>query len=292
MGWREAWVGVTLAFGLAGPALAQATVADRLMALQATLLDPAQQFSIGATLEQLDKLQGETTADTVERGRAEYLRGLVLWKAERYDEAMRQGQAALTIDGAHPFLTASERLYLNYNLGQMAEDAEEYGVAIEAYRRALALVGADPAVDAAQRFGVQESLAFCLHEAGRFEEARRLNEATLEGETKLAGPDSIKLAVVLNNLAQNQYSLKDTVAARSTLDRLLMIATRAKDGARVDSTLFQLGVLAFEGGQVDEARRLMTRRLRLAQASHDQRRVTKAGDDLEALEQKVRQAAK
>ena len=290
-GWGGAWAAVVLGLGLAGPALAQASVGERLTGLQARLLDPAQQFSISATLEQLDAMQAETAPGTVERGRAEYLRGLVLWKAERFEEAMQQDQAALAIDGVQPFLTGSERLHLNYNLGQMAEDAEQYGVAIDAYQRALALVGADPDVDAAQRLGVQESLAFCLHEAGRFEEARRLNQGTLEAEAKLAGPESIKLAVVLNNLAQNQHALKDAAGARTTLDRLLQIATRAKDGARVDTALFQLGVRAFEGGQMDEARRLLARRLQLAQASRDTRRVAKAQADLDVLEEKLRQAA-
>ena len=288
-GWLAAGMMVA---ALARPALADGTVGDKLAALQATLLDPQQQFSISATLAQLDVLQADTAPDTAERGRAEYLRGLVLWKAGRFDEAMKEDQAALAADGAHPFLSGSERLYLHYNLGQMAEDAEQYGLAIDAYQKTLGLVDADPAVAETPRLGVQESLAFCLHEAGRVGEARQLNEATLAAEAKLVGPDSIKLAVVLNNLAQNQYELKDTAGARATLERLLSIATRAKDGARVDNTLFQLGVLAFEGGQVDEARSLMTRRLQLAQAAHDRRRAAKAQEDLDVLEQKVREAAK
>lgn len=290
LGWIGAGV-IVMAGVLAGPARAEG-VGERLLALQATLLDPAQQFSVGSVLTQLDALQADTAPDTAERGRAEYLRGLVLWKAERFQEAIEQDRAALLVDGEHPFLTGSERLHLNFNLAQMEEEAEEYGPAAEAYRRALGLVGADPAVDEAQRLSLQEALAFCLHEAGQPGEARQLNEATLAAEAKLAGPDSIKLAVVLNNLAQNQYELKDLGGARATLQRLLAIATRAKDGARTDSALFQLSVLAFETGQVSEARDLMTRRVQLAQAAHDRRRAAKAQGDLDVLEQKVRQVAK
>ncbi len=270
----------------------QSTVSARLAALQDKLQDPALRFSVSATLAQLDGLEPDAAPGSAERGRLEFLRGFVLQKAERFDEAVQHDQSAVQIDAAHPFLTQSERLHVHYDMASMAEDAEEYDRAIDEYRRALALVDADPDVTPAQRFGMQEKLGFCLHEAEQYTEARSLNEATLAGEAKLAGADSPKLATVLNNLAQNQYQLKDLAGAQATLERLLAIATKAKDEPHMDSALFQLGVLAFETGRPDEARDRMTRRVQLAQAAHDPRRLAKAQGDLVILEDKLKEASR
>ena len=46
----------------------------------------------------------------------------MLWKAERFQEAIEQDRAALLVDGEHPFLTGSERFHLNFNLAQMEEE--------------------------------------------------------------------------------------------------------------------------------------------------------------------------
>ncbi len=54
-----------------------------------------------------------------------------------------------------------------------------------------------------------------------------------------------------------------------------------------NQALFQLGVLAFEGGHPAEAPKLMERRLSLARASGDQERITAAADALSVLNRKV-----
>ncbi len=54
-----------------------------------------------------------------------------------------------------------------------------------------------------------------------------------------------------------------------------------------DQALFQLGVLAFEGGHPAEASELMERRLSLARASGDQERITAAADALAMLSRRM-----
>ena len=100
---------------------------------------------------------------------------------------------------------------------------------------------------------MQMELAYCLHEAGRYAQARALNEATLAAQMKRSGAESAALLPVLNNLAQNEYELKDDAAAEATLQRMLAIATAAGDGEHADSALMQLGALSFETGHGEQA---------------------------------------
>ena len=54
-----------------------------------------------------------------------------------------------------------------------------------------------------------------------------------------------------------------------------------------DQALFQRGVLAFEDGHPAEASEFMERRLSLARASGDQKRITAAADALAVLNRKL-----
>nr|WP_255699320.1 tetratricopeptide repeat protein [Luteimonas sp. Y-2-2-4F] len=146
---------------------------------------------------------------------------------------------------------------------------------------------ADPAVSEDQRLGTRERLAYCLHEAKRYDEAMEINREVLAGGERLFGADSDKLLVVIANLAQNAHALDRPDAARSLLERRLDIATRWGHEDVVDDSLFQLGVLAFETGDVAEAEAFMTRRLDLANASGDARRIANAQNDLDVLAEKL-----
>ena len=275
----------------AGSALAEG-VAARIAAMQDKLLDPGSRIELDGALGELTALEGETAPGSAERGRVEYLRGFLFWKAEQFAPAIEHDQAALAIDAAHPFLTAAERLHLDDTLGRMAEEEGKLDVAIEAYRRTIALVSADPAVTAEQTLGLQMELAYCLHEAGRYAEARALNEATLAAQVKRSGAESAALLPVLNNLAQNEYELKDDAAAEATLQRMLAIATAAGDGEHADSALMQLGALSFETGHGEQARAFLLRRVKLAEGGRDPRRVARARADLAALEDRMKEAAR
>ena len=287
-------MGLLLAVCAGGPAAAEALapVAARITAMQDKLLDPGSRIELDGALSDLTALEGETAPGSAERGRVEYLRGFLFWKDEQFGPAIEHDQAALAIDAAHPFLSPPERLHLEGTLGRMAEEEGKLDVAIEAYRRTLALVGADPPVTAEQTLALQTELAFCLHEAGRYAEARALNEASLLVLVKRNGPDSPKLLPVLNNLAQNEYELKDDAAAEATLKRLLGIATAAGDGEHADSALMQLGALSFENGHGDQARDFMLRRVKLAEASRNPRQLARARAALAILEDRMKEAAR
>jgi tetratricopeptide (TPR) repeat protein len=271
------------------PAIAlSAPMKLQLQALADRLLDPNSMISISASLAELDTIEPHTAPDSVERGRVDHLRALVEWKAHRLDASIGHYTAALRIDAKTPFLSADERLMANYNAAKQAEHNGECKIALPFYQTAAALMAPDPSHSESQRLGIQESIGYCLHELGRFEEARHVNTAVLAGGERLFGLADPKLIPVLINLAQNDYELHQPAAARAGLQRVLAIATQAGDAEHVDSALFQLGVLAFEAGQPDEARRYMTRRLTLARAAGDAARIQRAQDDLDVLEDKLR----
>lgn len=253
------------------------------------LMDPSQVFSISATLAELDRLSSQLPAGDIRtRGEISYLRGFVLYKADRPKESLPPSMDALQIDAAHPFLSVEARARLIYDIATQAEDLGQWDVAIDSYRKVIPLFDVDPNHSEDQRLGTRERLAFCLHEAGKYVEAMALNKEVLAGGERLFGPEDEKLLVVVTNLAQNAHALGDKATARTFLERRLDIATKHGKQGHIDESLFQLGVLSFEMGQREEAETFMRRRLAAAEKSGNSKRIADARDDLETLYKKMR----
>lgn len=262
----------------------------RLKEIHRLVMDPSRTFSISETLAELDGFERDlagTAPDGIARGELNYLRGFILYRAGRTQDSLAPMREALRIDALTSFLPGSERTRALYRLANQAETLKQWPLAIETYRQVLPLFDADQAVTPTQRLGTRERLAFCLHEAKRFTEARQLNQEVLEGGEQLFGPESEKLLVVITNLAQNKYELGDFAGARAILERRLAIAGKHGDEARVEDSLFQLGVLAFEQDQRQEAESFMRRRLALAEKSGNADRIAEAKEDLDILYQKL-----
>jgi tetratricopeptide (TPR) repeat protein len=285
---RVYWLAVCLAAPLTSWAQTPPDGASaRLDALAARVMDPTAMLSVSATLAQLDEIEPQTAPGSVDRGRVANLRGLIEYKGHRVRPSIEHYTAALGIDAQTPFLNAQDRLMANYNIATQAESAGQCEQAVPYFRTVAALMAADPSQTEAKRLGVQERLGYCLHELKRYAEAQQVNQAVLAGGESLYGPNDPKLMTVLINLAQNDYELHQPDAARGLLQRVLAIATASGDADRVDTALFQLGVLAFESGSPGEATQLMTRRLQLAKTSGDPSRVHRAQEDLDILEEKA-----
>ncbi len=208
-------------------------------------------------------------------------------KAARPGPSIKVSVEALRIDDVHPFLSPHERLMTNYRVASQAKDEGDCRTAASYYERTLPLAVADAALTDSQRLSLRGDLGYCLHEVGRYADARAVNRALLDDAARVFGPGDRRLLPVLVNLAQNDYDLHEPEAARADLDRMLALATALHDAGHVDTALFQLGVLAYEGGRADEARRLMGHRLALAEASGDADRIHAARRDLDELERKL-----
>jgi tetratricopeptide (TPR) repeat protein len=275
---------------LTGPAISQeiAKPLERLKQLHRQLMDPNEVFSIKATLAELNTLEKQITAQDEEaRGELNFLRGFVLNKADRPKEALPPSLEALRIDDFLRFLPDGERTRLTYDVALRAEQIGDWTTAINFYSKAAPLFDASSEYSADQRLGLRERLAYCLHEAGRYAEALAMNKQVLAGGEKLFGNESVKLFTVLTNLAQNAHALGDPDMARSSLERMLALATKHNVPEQADTALFQLGVLSFEQGRHKEAETLMKRRLDLTEKSGDARRIADAKEDLEILYEKM-----
>ncbi|WP_343314536.1 tetratricopeptide repeat protein [Brucella sp. BE17] len=258
----------------------------QLQEIHAIVMDPGQTFSISGLLSELDNLEPavkKTPENSRERGELAYLRGFIEYRAGRPKDSIGPMQDASRIDEAAPFLKPKERWRNYYNIATQAQDLQDWSLAIQNYEKAIPLLDADPEMTSDQKLGARQDWAYVLHEAQRYQDARKLNEYLLAEGEKLHGTDSYKLITVVINLAQNSYDLKDFTAARSYLDKYLRIATANDDAENTENALFQLGVLAFEMGNKVEAEGFMKRRLELATASGDSFRISEAQDALDAL---------
>lgn len=270
--------------GRAGAANSRA--ADRLAAIHDMVLDPGATFSVRAVLGELDGIEPLTAPDSAERGRVMQLRSFVENKGERTENSIRHGEEALRIKAMHPFLDLGDKVSLHYAIARQAERIGRCEAAIPYYRAVLPLM-AQKGVSKDGQLGTRQRLAFCLHETRQFAEARQINEAILAEAATLFPPDDPRTFTARVNLAQNEYELGDVAAARAVLERLLTDALKARDAEMTDQSLFQLGVLAFEGGHRTEAMGFMERRLSLAQASGDPERIAAAEEALDVLRSKM-----
>lgn len=260
--------------------------ADRLAAIRTMVLDPATRFSVRAVLAELDTIEPLTAVESADRGRVMQLRSFVENKGERAEDSIRHGEDALRIQAVHPFLDLDDQVSLRYSLARQAERLGRCGAAIPQYRAVLPLM-AQNGVSQSGQLGTRQRLAFCLHDAGQFAEAREINRAILAEAMALFPASDPRTFTARINLAQNEYELGDAAAARTVLERLLTDATAANDADTMDKSLFQLGVLAFEGHHHADALGFMERRLALARDSGDPARITAAREALDVLHDKL-----
>lgn len=293
MRWGSIWVLLMWALlTMVSPARAQEgdMTLKQLQQIHAVVMDPKQTFSISRMLSELDTLEADvkkTPENSQARGELAYLRGYIQYRAGRPQESIGPMQDASRIDEAAPFLKPAERWRNYYNIATQAQDLQDWTLAIQNYEKAMPLLDKDPELSADQKLGARQDWAYVLHEAQRYEDALKLNQYLLVEGEKLHGTDSYKLITVVINLAQNCYDLKDFAAARSYLDKYLRMATANDDAEKTEDALFQLGVLAFETGNKDEAEGFMKRRLELAKASGDSSRISEAQEALDVLYEKA-----
>ena len=169
-----------------------------------------------AVLAELNGIEPLTGPDSAERGVVLRLRSFVEGKGGRAEDSIRHGEEALRLDAAHPFLQLTDRVSLHYGIARQAEAAGRCEAAIPHYRAVLPLL-AENGTSLSGQLGTRQRLAFCLHEVGRFAEALQVNQALLADSRALFPPDDPQTFPARTNLAQNQYSLGDTEAARATL---------------------------------------------------------------------------
>ena len=201
------------------------------------------------------------------------------------EEALQAGQQALAIDLATGGLEPAEQLMRHYRLGVIAEDSANWNIALHHLNATHALLQASHANTwtPTQQLCLRERIGYALHEAGHYAEALAHNQQLLQDAKQTAELDAYALRTLLNNLAQNAYELKDTHLAAQYLQERLRIVQAAQDTELACDSLFQLGVLACEQGQFEQAHQFFEQRLALAETANDDALRQQAQQDLQRL---------
>ena len=258
------------AWGAADPA---AEFAQRFTAVSATVLKAGTSFSFSKVyteLEAIEQLSQRFGADSPERARVLELMSLVRFKHADYAETMQLGEACLALKSVDA-LAPADRMLLIYRIAESARHLDRLEPAAQHYRSALAFDEAaqHTLLDDSQRLSIRQKLGYVLHEDKRYAEALAMNRATISDAERLFGADDDRVVYVHVNLAQNYYELGRPDEAQAALRRALALAQHANKYEVTDECLFQLGVLAFERGDIKGARDWVEQRRRSAANARD-----------------------
>lgn len=263
---------------------------QRLEDLRALIRDPERRFSVEALLlelaricEQLVESKDNPAADQPHvLGRSSLIRGFVLWK-QHNPAYLEPVETALAIDGRHPFLTPPERASLMTARAVAFARDHKWLEAADLHRGALKIVEADPEAGKNAVLAAMTDLAFCLHEAGEFEEARKLNSEALARAEIAFGKDDPTLLRVIANLAQNEFALGHPDRSVELMRRRLAIAERHEILDVIGATLRDLAIASFSAGDHDGAEDLFRRRVAFVERNGDSEDIARARADLDGL---------
>ena len=274
------------------PEAARKKFANQFAPLDAKVFTEGTTFSASQMLEQLWKLYGLARASgecSSELARLLSTVAVVEFKRNYSVEGSLYAEAALAINDLSSNELVSDAIRLHDQLASVAKDP---AVAIQHMRAAVALAPRDPSLVPLARFGLREGLGYWLHEGNLIAEAQQVNMQLLTDAERELGKDHEALLSVLENLAQNYYELKQLDAASSYLNRCLALARQHARPEVESRILFQMGVLAHEQGNDEEARRYMKERIEHAKRNPGLGLLDGAQSGLAELEQRIAEERK
>jgi TPR repeat protein len=263
---------------------------QRLEDLRIMIRDPERRFSVEALLlelarvcEQLLEREENPAADHAHvLGRSSLIRGFVLWK-QRNPAYLEPVETALAIDGRHPFLTPPERASLMTARAVAFARDRKWQEAVDLHRGALTIMKADPEAEENAVLAAMTDLAFCLHEAAEFEEARTLNAEALARAELAFGKDDPALLRMIGNLAHNELALNHSNRSVELMRRQLAIAEQHEILDVIGATLRDLAIASFSAGDLAGAEDLFRRQVAFAERNGDSHDIARAREDLTGL---------
>jgi tetratricopeptide (TPR) repeat protein len=193
---------------------------------------------------------------------------------------------------AEPPLTEERLARTHVLLGDNFKDAGEYARAAEHYAASIGHMAKSREFTEDNRLGIGQDLGYVLNEAQKYQAALDNNIAVLSGGEKLHGTESPLLRSVITNIAQNLHALDRKAEAEPYLLRALALARADEREWNEQDLMFQLGVLAFELGDNEKARRFMQDRLAFVKRINREDLIEAATEDLEVLEDKIKTGRK
>ena len=250
-----------------------ATPEARLRSLREMLWDPSARFSIRGTFDELDTIETELRSQgavPVElRGELAYCRAYLAHRRGDHQECIAWYGEAIAADDEHSFLPERLRISARLGIAQNYEASAGWDEAVAAYRDVLPEIEESSSFTEDALGGAMEKLAFCLHETGDYGAALELNRRVLALGEKVHGSAAFELRTCLVNMAQNHHALGDPTAAKPLLVRVLSLGEAFDDDDLIVEMRFQLGVLAFEASDINEAKKQMDAAKARAEESGD-----------------------
>ena len=268
---------------------AEARIAD----LRQMVFNPQKRFRVRALLHELARLdtllREEGRMTPVLEGQMKLAGGYAQWMTG--DPACGEWvDAALGIDHRHPFLMPFERAALLHARARLLINVRAWRKAIATLSEAQDLSHSFPDHERIAHLGIPSDLGYCLHEAGDYEEARRVNRALLARIEAEEEEPTMVLIRTLANLAQNEFALENHPEVVLLYERRLEIVEKMDDEDLLSSTLRDLAIAAFHVGRAEEAEGLFNRRITLAEKQGSPQAVLAAQADRDELLMRISKA--
>lgn len=260
------------------------TTMAKLEGLEALILDAGARFSAQETLVELATVLESLHADGAEardHQRCLHLIHLVNYKIDRFEEAFDYGYRALTAFPEIRHLSPNATLMFPYRMGECCLRLDHFEDAIPYYERTLNALNLQSSEESDAKLGTLEKIGYCLHHAGRSEEALEVNRGLLLRAEAFFGPMDPTLASVLTNLAANTFDTGDFASALAYLERGYEICAQLPEQAF--EFLFQLGALCVERGDREKAMEWFQRQLAIAEYIESPDHIEEAWRNLEML---------
>ncbi|MEM6289673.1 MAG: serine/threonine-protein kinase [Myxococcota bacterium] len=279
------------------PALARCSDQDQLLAALGRPDDPSVAAEVAAIEERLEEAEVKrraghhelaladarellVSAERVDYGpiRAEvlYLLGRLLEKGGDYEEARETLQRAYhaAIAAGHDDVAANAAAELTFVVGGLMQDHKRAGVYAEDSRAWADKLDTDDA-----RARHENIYATLLQQMGRYKEAQRRFERVLEIRERTNGPDSLRVANALNNLANVLMDQGDPEKATPLYGRAVGIGERVfgPDHVNVGAYLNNLANSKGQQGQYDDAWPLYQRALSIFERTYGREHPDVAG---------------
>jgi uncharacterized protein len=263
---------------------------QRLEDLRAMIRNPERRFSVEALLLELARICEQLVEDKDNPaadqpyvlGKSNLIRGFVLWK-QHNPAYLGPVETALAIDDRHPFLTAPERASLTTAKAVAFARDHRWQEAVDLHRDVLKIVESDPEAEENGVLAAMTDLAFCLHEASEFEEARKLNSEALARAEIAFGENDPALLRIIANLAQNEYALDHPDRSVELMRRRLAIAEQHEVLDVIGATLRDMAIASFSAGDHAGAEDLFRRQVAFAERNGDSEDIARARADLDGL---------
>lgn len=268
----------------------QQEFAQQFSPLNETLIDSYATFSGSKMYADLTAL--EPLAQTIGPNSSELLQlynalSLLQKKRGEIDEQISYSKAAVKIQMLTGGLPLHDYVLLLNRLIEGLQEEEAWDDALIYSDLLVELIDQDAELDNSQKLYLKQKRGYLLHEAGRYVDALELNLSILNQAEKEFGKDASELYSLLTNIAQNFYELDEFDKAEEFLTRNLKLAEEHEDEDQQFEMLFQLGVLAFESDEPEQARAIFNQYTELADKLDDDYYREKAQDLMSELEERI-----